>query len=82
VAAGAIEYEAKTIGVMSAYEFVLECARYAISENCEITTFFFTDGKYRPERRNGNGRQVNGAASRSQRTIESLANTLVAAKAL
>ena len=31
---------------------------------------------------NGNGRQVNPAPSRSQRTIESLANALVAAKAL
>jgi hypothetical protein len=53
------------MGVMSAYEFVLECTRYAIAENYEITTFFFTDGKYRPERRNNsNGRQVSLAASR------------------
>ena len=44
--------------------------------NCEITTFFFTDGKYRPERRNGNGRHVSATASRSQRTVESLANAL------
>jgi hypothetical protein len=57
--AAAIECEAKAMGVMSAYEFVLECTRYAIAEGCEITTFFFTDGKYRPERRsNSNGRQV------------------------
>jgi hypothetical protein len=81
--AAAIECEAKTMGTLSAYEFVLECTRYAIFEEHEINTFFFTDGKYRPERRNnGNGRQVSTAASRSQRTIESLANALVPAKAL
>jgi hypothetical protein len=74
--AAAIECEARTMGVMSAYEFVLECTRYAIADDCEITTFFFTDGKYRPERRNGNGRQVSTTASRSQRTVESLANVL------
>jgi hypothetical protein len=81
VAAGAIECEAKTIGVMSAYEFVVECTprhRRRLRDH----NIFCTDGKYRPELRNGNGRQVNGAASRSQRTIESLANALVAAKAL
>jgi hypothetical protein len=36
--AAAIECEAKTMGVMSAYEFVLECTRYAIAEDCEINT--------------------------------------------
>jgi hypothetical protein len=76
--AAAIECEAKTMGTLSGYEFVLECTGYAIAEDCEITTFFFSDGKCRPERRNnGNGRQVSTAASRSQRTSESLANALV-----
>jgi hypothetical protein len=75
--AAAIECEARTMGVMSAYESVLECIRDAIAEGCEITTFFFTDGKYRPERRNNsNARQVSTAASRSQRSINSLANAL------
>jgi hypothetical protein len=62
------------MGVMGAYEIVLECTRYAIEDDCQITTFFFTDGKYRPERRNGNGRQVSATASRS--------HVLSAAKAL
>jgi Tannase and feruloyl esterase len=49
---------------LSGYEFVLECPRYAIAEDCEITTFFFSDGKCRPERRNnGNGRQVSTGVS-------------------
>jgi 5-methylcytosine-specific restriction endonuclease McrA len=72
--AAAIECEGKTMGMVSAYEFVLECTKFAIFEECEINTFFFTDGKYRAERRNGNGRQVSTAASRSQRSINSLAN--------
>jgi hypothetical protein len=44
--AAAIECEAKTMGVMSAYEFVLECTRYAIAEDYEINMFFFSDRKY------------------------------------
>lgn len=35
-----------------------------------------------PERRNGNRRQVNTAASRSQRTLDSLANALEQANQL
>jgi uncharacterized protein YdaU (DUF1376 family) len=54
----AIDYEAKAMGVMSAYEFVLEWTRYAMLEECEINAVFFTDRKYRPERRNSNQRQV------------------------
>ena len=50
--AAAIECEAKAMGVVAAYEFVLECTKFAMFEEYEINTFFFTDGKYRPERRN------------------------------
>ena len=65
--AAAIDCEAKNMGLVAAYEFVLECTKFAIFEEYEINTFFFTDGKYRPERRNSNGRQVSAAARRSQR---------------
>jgi len=49
-----------------------------------LDVFFFTDGKYRPEKRyNNHGRQVSkaahnpsAAASRSQRSIESLRNAI------
>jgi hypothetical protein len=64
----AIDYEAKAMGVMSAYEFVLEYTRYAMLEECEINAVFFTDRKYRPERRNGNERQVSTAAKRTVNT--------------
>jgi hypothetical protein len=67
--AAAIECEAKTMGLVAAYEFVLECTKFAIFEECEINTFFFTDGKYRPERRNGNGRQLNKAEQRQQSNL-------------
>jgi hypothetical protein len=66
--AAAIEYEAKTMDVMSAYEFVLEGTRYAMFEECEINAVFFTDRKYRPERRNSNGRQVSAQAKRTGNT--------------
>jgi hypothetical protein len=59
----AIDYEAKAMGVMNAYEFVLEWTRYAMLEECEINAVFFTDRRYRPERRNnGNARQVSTQA--------------------
>jgi hypothetical protein len=65
----AIECEMKAgrSGV-AAYEFLLECTFDAIDEHCEINAFFFTDGRYRPERRNGNGRQVGAAAARTNTT--------------
>lgn len=71
--AAAIDCEAKTMGLVAAYEFVLKCTEFAIFEECEINTFFFTDGKYRPERRNnGNGRQVSAAAQRTINTRRGL----------
>jgi len=76
--AGAIEYEAKTMGVMSAYEFVLEGTRYAMLEEAEINTSFFTDRKYRPERRNnGNGRQVSTQAKRTVNTQRNIVNAAI-----
>jgi uncharacterized protein YdaU (DUF1376 family) len=68
----AIDYEAKTMDVMSAYEFVLEGTRYAMFEECEINPVFFTDRQYRPEWNNGNERQVSTQArptGNTQRTI-------------
>jgi hypothetical protein len=35
------------MGTLSGYEFVLECTRYAIVEDCEITTFFLATGSAR-----------------------------------
>jgi hypothetical protein len=71
--AAAIECESKVMGLVAAYEFVLECTRFAIFEEHEINSFFFTDGKYRPERRNGNGgRQVSAAAQRTSNTRRGL----------
>jgi hypothetical protein len=52
--AAAIDCEAKKMSRVAAYEFVLERTKFAIFEEHEINTFFFTDGKYRPERRNSN----------------------------
>jgi hypothetical protein len=52
------------MGMVAAYEFVLEYIKFAMFEEYEMNTFFFTDGKYRPERRNSNGRQISAAASR------------------
>jgi hypothetical protein len=70
--AAAIECEGKAMGMVAAYEFVLECTKFAMFEKCEINTFFFTDQKYRPERRNGNGRQVSAAAQRTSNTRRGL----------
>jgi hypothetical protein len=58
----AIDDEAKAMGVVNAYEFILECTRYAMLEECEINAAFFTDGMYRPERRNSNQRQMSTQA--------------------
>ena len=60
--AAAIEHEAKTMDVMSAYEFVLECTKFKIFEEYEIDTSFFTEGKYRREWRNSNERQVSNGS--------------------
>jgi hypothetical protein len=47
--AAAIDCEVKGgMSLPAAYEFVLACTLDAIDQNIEITTFFFTDGRYRP----------------------------------
>jgi hypothetical protein len=74
--AAAIECEAKAMGLVAAYEFVLECTKFAIFEEHEINSFFFSDGKYRPERRNSssNGRQVSTQAKRTSATQRNIVN--------
>jgi hypothetical protein len=71
--AAAIECESRSMGMVAAFEFVLECTKFAIFEEHEINSFFFTDGKYRPERRNNtNARQVSAAAQRTNNTRRAL----------
>jgi len=60
--AAAIEHEAKTMDVMSAYEFVLECTKFKIFEEHEIDNSFFTEGKYKQEWRNSNARQISNGS--------------------
>lgn len=62
----------------AAYEYVLGCTRDLIDQGAPITTFTFTEAKYRPEiRRNGNGantkvRGVSAGAQRDEQNIDSL----------
>jgi hypothetical protein len=54
--AAAIECEVQDSKSLSAaYEFVLAGTLDAIDERWEINAFFFTDAKYRAERRNSHG---------------------------
>lgn len=58
----------------AAYEFLLACTRDAMEEGFPITTFFFTEAKYRPQnRRNGNGKsQPSASAERSERSKQNI----------
>jgi hypothetical protein len=66
--AAAIEREAKTMGLVGAYGFLVERTKFAIFEEHEINTSFFSESRYRPEQRNDNGRQVSTQAKRTSNT--------------
>jgi hypothetical protein len=56
------------MGLVGAYGFLVERTKFAIFEEHEINTSFFTEGRYRPEQTNGNGRQVGAQGKRTSNT--------------